>query len=104
MPHSVNSTNRTPVEIGVKGPLHARRSYTLGSFADPGLCGGLRAERGGSYQKGASERPADYLKIAASLVPRQMEIEADITGPTHEERVAARERMIAEYEAAHVIN
>jgi hypothetical protein len=46
------------------------------------------------------DRPADYLKIAASFVPRQMEIEAEITGMTHEERVAEREARIVEYEAS----
>jgi uncharacterized protein DUF5681 len=50
-------------------------------------------------KKVRSERPSEYLKIAASLVPKQMEIEADISGLTHEERVAERERLIAEYEA-----
>jgi len=45
------------------------------------------------------DRPSDYLKIAASFVPRQMEIEAEVTGLTHEQRVAERERRIAEYEA-----
>jgi hypothetical protein len=48
-------------------------------------------------QKVRKDRPADYLKIAASFVPRQMEVET--SGLTHEERLAEREQRIAEYEA-----
>jgi hypothetical protein len=48
-------------------------------------------------QKVRKDRPSDYLKIAASFVPRQMEVETSAL--TDEERLAERERLIAEYEA-----
>ena len=35
-------------------------------------------------------RPDDYVKVVASLLPRQ--VQAAVTGPTHEERVAAFRR------------
>jgi hypothetical protein len=44
-------------------------------------------------------RPDVYVKVVASLLPRK--IEAEITELTHEERVAERERRIAEYEEKH---
>ena len=44
-------------------------------------------------------RPEVYVKVVASLLPRK--VEAEISGPTHEDRVAERARLIAEYEEKH---
>jgi hypothetical protein len=45
-----------------------------------------------------TERPGDYLKVAASLIPKQVEAEVTV-GLSHEDRVTQREKLIAEYEA-----
>ena len=41
----------------------------------------------------------DAANVGASLLPRK--VEAEISGPTHEDRVAERARLIAEYEEKH---
>ena len=42
-------------------------------------------------------RPDAYVKVLASLLPRQ--VEAEVTGPTHEERVAELVERLAELDA-----
>ena len=42
-------------------------------------------------------RPDVYVKVVASLLPRQ--VQAEVTGPTHEERVLDLARRIAEHDA-----
>jgi hypothetical protein len=55
-------------------------------------------EHGSAALKAVREtRPDVYVKVVASLLPRQ--IEAEVTEVTHEERVAERARRMAEYEA-----
>jgi hypothetical protein len=44
-------------------------------------------------------RPDVYVKVIASLLPHK--VEAEITEKIHEDRVAERERLIADYEAKH---
>ncbi len=57
-------------------------------------------EHGAATLKEVREkRPEVYVKVIASLLPHK--VEAEITGPTHEERVAKRARLIAEYEEKH---
>ena len=41
---------------------------------------------GPAIQTVRETRPDAYVKVVASLLPRQ--VEAEVTGPTHEERVA----------------
>lgn len=43
------------------------------------------------------KNPTEYLKLAASFVPKQVEAEVEI-GLSHEERVRQREKLIAEFE------
>ena len=43
-------------------------------------------------------RPEVYVKVVASLLPRQ--VQAEVTGPTHEERVAELAERLAAQDAA----
>ena len=43
-------------------------------------------------------RPDVYVKVVASLLPRQ--VQAEVTGPTHEERVAALAEKLAKFDCA----
>ena len=57
-------------------------------------------EHGATALKTVREsRPDVYVKVVASLLPRK--IEAKVSEITHEERVAERERRIAQYQARH---
>ena len=46
-------------------------------------------------------RPDVYVKIVASLLPRQ--VQAEVTGPTHEERVAELVERLAELDATQAL-
>ena len=46
-------------------------------------------------------RPDVYVKVVASLLPRQ--VQAEVTGPTHEERVAELVEMLAELDATQAL-
>ena len=57
-------------------------------------------EHGSEAIKSVREtRPDVYVKVVASLLPRQ--IEAEVTEITHEDRVAERAKRIADYESNH---
>ncbi len=46
-------------------------------------------------------RPDVYVKVVASLLPRQ--VQAEVTGPTHEERVAELVERLAELDATQAL-
>ena len=46
-------------------------------------------------------RPDVYVKVVASLLPRQ--VQAEVTGPTHEERVADLVERLAELDATQAL-
>src|SRR5262249_51837044 len=55
-------------------------------------------EHGASAIKTVREtRPEVYMKVVASLLPRQ--VQAEVTGPTHEERVAELAERLAKLDA-----
>jgi hypothetical protein len=78
-------------------PLGARQRYSesmIATFARDFEKHGAKV-----VQQVREERPADYLKIAASFVPRQVEAEVDLNVTSHEMRVAERAKLIEQYEA-----
>ena len=55
-------------------------------------------EHGASAIKTVHEtRPEVYMKVVASLLPRQ--VQAEVTGPTHEDRVAELAERLAKLDA-----
>ena len=59
-------------------------------------------EHGAAAIQTVSEtRPEVYVKVVASLLPRQ--VQAEVTGPTHEERVAELVERLAELDATQAL-
>jgi hypothetical protein len=44
-------------------------------------------------------RPDVYVKVVASLLPQKLQAEVDVNVTSHEQRVAERAKLIAEYES-----
>jgi hypothetical protein len=50
-------------------------------------------------QEVRENRPDAYLRVIAMLMPKQIEADIDVNVTSHEQRVAERARLIAEYES-----